>query len=103
MLARILAHVRRAGRPPCLAELSRDLDIEAGALQGMLDTLVLRGRLRVIDPEAVGCGGCPTRGGCVILALGLAKRYAVAGSLADGHPARSSDQSGPVTGLLDPA
>ena len=69
MLGTILAAVLAAGRPVCLAELSADLGIEASALEGMLETLVARGRLRTIRAERLGCGGCPVKSGCFILEM----------------------------------
>ena len=78
MLAQILATVRRAGRPMCLADLARDLDIDESALEGMLDTLVARGRLRTIRFDDAGCGVCPVKSGCFIMSDGVAITYALA-------------------------
>lgn len=77
MLTRILATFHQAGRPLCLADLGRDLGIHEAALAGMLDTLVARGRLRRVDTDADGCGGCPIRGGCFIMTGGAAPTYAL--------------------------
>lgn len=77
MLARILATIRAAGRPLCQADLQRELGIEASALEGMLETLVARGRLRALHFAGTGCGGCPTRSGCFIMADGVAVTYAL--------------------------
>jgi hypothetical protein len=75
MLSQILAEFQKARQPLCLDELSQVLAIEPSALDGMLQTLVQRGRLRIIDPAQPGCPACPTRGGCVILTKGLQKSY----------------------------
>lgn len=75
MLKEILAQFQQAAAPLCVDELSRKLDIEAGALEGMLYTLVQRGRLQQIDPQPSGCTTCPARGGCVILTSGVQKSY----------------------------
>jgi hypothetical protein len=82
MLGRVLEAIRGAGRPMCLADLSRELDIDGSALEGMLGTLVARGRLLAVGPADTPCGGCPIRSGCFIMADGVALTYAL--------PARSS-------------
>jgi hypothetical protein len=79
MLSRILVAIRTAGRPLCLADLQRELDLDASALEGMLETLVARGRLRTIRFDDAGCGGCPIRSGCFIMADGVAATYALTG------------------------
>jgi hypothetical protein len=93
MLARIIAVIEAAGRPMCLADLRRELDIDEAALDGMLATLVARGRLRLIrggDAAADACGGCPVRSGCFIMADGVAATWALA---------RGRDESlGPLRG-----
>ena len=77
MLTDVLGAIREAGRPMCLADLSRDLGIEQSALEGMLQTLVARGRLRVIAYEDAGCIACPIKGGCFIMSDGVAVTYAL--------------------------
>jgi hypothetical protein len=77
MLARILTTIRAAGRPLCLADLHRVLDVDESALEGMLDTLVSRGKLRAVRFDDAGCGGCPVRSGCFIMADGVAVTYAL--------------------------
>ena len=76
MLRAILSAIGSAGRPMCLADLSRDLDIEEPALEGMLETLVARGRLRAIEFEDDGCTACAVKSGCFIMNDGVAKTYA---------------------------
>jgi hypothetical protein len=61
----------------CLADLSRELDIDDSALEGMLGTLVARGRLLAVGPADTLCGGCPIRSGCFIMAEGIAATYAL--------------------------
>lgn len=75
MLKQILTQIRQAQTPLCVDELSRSLEIDTGALEGMLDTLVQRGRLEVLDPADYNCIACPAKGGCVILTNGLQKSY----------------------------
>ena len=80
MLSDVLRAIREAGRPMCLADLSRDLGIEQSALEGMLDTLVSRGRLRAIVYDDVGCAACPVKGGCFIMNDRVAVTYALTGA-----------------------
>lgn len=77
MLRAILAAIEDAGRPMCLADLSRDLDIDEPALEGMIETLIARGRLRAIQLEDDGCGACPIKSGCFIVNDGVARTYAL--------------------------
>jgi hypothetical protein len=80
MLARILSLIEAAGRPMCLTDIARALDVDESALEGMLGTLEARGRLRAIrGPEGVAdaCGGCPVRSGCFIMADGVAATWAL--------------------------
>ncbi len=77
MLSAVISTIREAGRPMCLADLSRDLDIEESALEGMLETLVARGRLRAIRFEGDACETCPVKGGCFIISDGVATTYAL--------------------------
>jgi hypothetical protein len=86
MLTRILAVIGAAGRPLCVADLRRELGVEDSALEGMLDTLVARGRLRAIVFEDAGCSACPVKGGCFIMHDGVARTYALLGP----QPARST-------------
>jgi hypothetical protein len=58
----------------CLDELSQKLAVEAGALEGMLQTLVRKGRLLEIDPGQAACQACPAKGGCLLIG-GLGKGY----------------------------
>ena len=73
MLSAVLAAIREAGKPMCLSDLSSELHIEESALEGMLETLVARGRLRAIEFVDDGCGTCPVKGGCFIMNDGVAR------------------------------
>lgn len=100
MLARILTTMRAADRPLCLADLGRLLDIDEPALEGMLETLVARGRLRVVELDHPGCGGCPARAGCFIMEVATARAYALTVSertAADGHGVRADRRDGHST------
>ncbi len=77
MLGRILVAIHDAGKPLCLADLSRDLGIEEPALEGMLETLIARGRLRAVTFDDAGCTACPIKSGCFIMNDGVAKTYAL--------------------------
>jgi hypothetical protein len=77
MLSAILSTVRGAGRPLCLADLSRELGIDEPALEGMVETLVARGRLRALRFDGPGCEVCPVRGGCFVMNDGVAVTYAL--------------------------
>lgn len=78
MLSAILGSVRVAGRPVSMAELRRELGIDAAVLEGMLETLVARGKLRVVEPAQADCGGCPVRGGCMLMTPRVSACYALA-------------------------
>ena len=77
MLSAVLAAIRDAGKPMCLSDLSSVLHIDDSALEGMLETLVARGRLRAIRFVDDGCTSCPVKGGCYIMDDGVAVTYAV--------------------------
>ena len=77
MLSAILSTIRLAGRPLCLADLSRELAIDEPALEGMLETLVARGRLRRLVFDDAGCTACPVKSGCFIMNDGVAATYAL--------------------------
>ena len=77
MLTAILDAIRSAGRPLCLADLSRELDVDESALEGMVETLVARGRLRSMVFDEAGCSACPVKGGCYIMDDGVARTYAL--------------------------
>ncbi len=77
MLSAILATIREAGRPLCLADLSRVLGVDEPVLEGMVETLVARGRLRAIVFDDAGCDACPVKGGCYIMNDGVARTFAL--------------------------
>jgi len=92
MLKSILAEFHHATRPLCVADLQAALALDAGVIDGMIQTLVQRGRLlEIVEPasapvgrrncvDAAVCHTCPVRGGCVILTLASPKRYTLAPS-----------------------
>ena len=77
MLTAILRTIGDAGRPMCLSDLSLALHVDEAALEGMLETLVQRGRLRAIEYVDDGCAACPVKGGCFIMNDGVATTYAL--------------------------
>ncbi len=78
MLRQILDQVRSADRPMTLKELSRVLGVEPSALEGMVDYLVQKGKLRddderlaavALECDVGSCGAaCPGRRDCPFVA-----------------------------------
>jgi hypothetical protein len=59
-----------------VTEISRRLGVAPAVLEGMLETLVQRGRLVRLCAADTPCGACPLRPGCNLLA-GQNTRYVV--------------------------
>lgn len=57
MLRELLRLIESANGPMTLSELSRRLDVDAGALEGMLDHWVRKGRLKIGGGAAAACSG----------------------------------------------
>jgi Mn-dependent DtxR family transcriptional regulator len=53
MLSRILEEIRGAEQPISKAELSRKLDVDASALEGMLEQLANQGKLRRVKEMTI--------------------------------------------------
>jgi hypothetical protein len=70
MLAEILKALEEADGPVDMNRLSRELDVERSALEGMLQTLVRQGKLREIEPGSQTCASCSRRSGCTYLKAG---------------------------------
>lgn len=64
MLSRILEELEEAKGPLDLNEMSRRLGVERSALDGMLQLLVRKGRLREVGPTAEACSHCAGRFSC---------------------------------------
>jgi hypothetical protein len=73
MFSQILIEFRNSKTPLSLGGLSRRLDVEKSALEGMLETLVRKGRLKashgplaepVVECESVTCAGCGSAASC---------------------------------------
>lgn len=77
MLREILALFCQAQTPLCAGDVSRALEVDRDAVEGMLDLLVRTGRLAPVT-VAEGCCTCPVRGGCVTMQLGGGKLYRLA-------------------------
>ena len=77
MLKQLLALF--AGRQKALSieEISRELGAQPSAVGGMLDLLVLRGRLIEIGPDGGHCAACGLESQCSLLAA-RGKRYVLA-------------------------
>lgn len=77
MLKALLDEFRHATRPLCVADLRAGLALETGVIEGMIQTLVARGRLVEVTDTAA-CHTCPVKGGCVILNFANPRRYTLA-------------------------
>lgn len=72
MLSQIIKELGRADGAIDLNELSRRLGVQRSALEGMIETLVRKGRLREVEvretpPACVRCAGRPT---CTVVSIG---------------------------------
>lgn len=63
-LSGVLREFENARRDLTLAEVARKLGIERGALDGMIQLLVRKGRLREVGGAEGSCAGCGLRPGC---------------------------------------
>ena len=70
MLSRILQEFERAEGPLDLNELSRRLGVERSALDGMLEYLVRKGKLREVGLGTETCAHCAGRLSCAQLQMG---------------------------------
>jgi hypothetical protein len=88
MLREVLRLIETACGPITLAELSRQLGIDPGALEGMLEFWARKGRLVVDGGSAAACsgscmagashcGGCSGAAGCPFMAR-LPRSYVMA-------------------------
>jgi DNA-binding IclR family transcriptional regulator len=78
MLSQIIKELDSAGGVIDLSELSRRLGVQRSALDGMIETLVRKGRLRKVEMGEMppACASCGEQAGCTIVATG--KVYEVA-------------------------
>jgi hypothetical protein len=70
MLSKILKEFKKTEGPLNLNELGRRLDIERSALEGMLQLLVRKGRLREIGLGTDTCVHCAGHLSCAQLQMG---------------------------------
>ena len=70
MLSRVLKEFENSQGPLTLSEMSRRLGVERSALEGMLQLLVRKGKLREVRPGDVQCSHCGSRTGCGTSGLG---------------------------------
>jgi predicted transcriptional regulator len=75
MLTQLLALLEQRRGALNLYEISRALHAEPGAVQGMLEMLVQRGRLIEVGPDGGYCTTCGEQTQCSLLAA-RGKRYA---------------------------
>lgn len=57
MLTEILNLLKERG-PMSLAEIARHFQSEVPAMEGMLETLVRKGRIKPLDTKCSSCKGC---------------------------------------------
>ncbi|MDW8327028.1 MAG: FeoC-like transcriptional regulator [Anaerolineales bacterium] len=77
MLAQILSLLEQYEGGLGAREIGRQLRIQPGALEGMLELLVRKGRLVKLCAAQMPCGDCPLRSGCNLLS-GRNTRYVLA-------------------------
>jgi hypothetical protein len=70
MLSRILKEFEGAKGPLDLNELSRRLGVERSALDGMLEYLVRKGKLREVGLDTETCAHCAGHLSCAQLQMG---------------------------------
>jgi len=73
MLSQIIKELESAGGAIDLNELSRRLGVQRSALDGMIETLVRKGRLRELNMEGEAspvCQHCAGRPTCAIVGIG---------------------------------
>lgn len=79
MLTEILKAFRDADTPMDLNELSRRLNTDRAALEGMLATLVRQRKLKEVTIGSDECGHCSGKASCLHLQSGLmGKVYEIA-------------------------
>ena len=71
MLQQILAEFQSGHPSLSVADLSRRLEVDPAALEGMLRTLVAKGRLIALSDDGSGCQACPLQRGCAGCASGV--------------------------------
>lgn len=83
MLRKVLQAFEEADGPVKLADLSRELGVEPGALEGMVDFWVRKGRIQAAGQDGgffacatAGCHTCGEVDGCPLVAK-LPRMYAV--------------------------
>ncbi len=74
MLSQIIKELETAGGAIDLNELSRRLGVQRSALDGMIETLVRKGRLREVEVGEIPpmCASCGQRSGCILVSIGRA-------------------------------
>lgn len=77
-LQRVLNHFVGSSRALSLSELARELDLETGTLQGMIDYWVRKGKLREVIGTSTGCNVCNAQTGCPFI-ITLPRYYELVG------------------------
>jgi hypothetical protein len=81
LLSGVLAEFREAHGALTLTEVARRLEVERSALDGMIELLVRKSRLRKIGPDGGVCSICGEEGSCAALAAAssFGTRYELVG------------------------
>ena len=90
-LRRVLEAIEAADGAIRFDQLSRELDIDAGMLDGMLQHWVRKGRIREVvdtDPDTANCDHCGVKGRCPFV-MQMPRRYELVSGADRRHKGRS--------------
>lgn len=76
LLRQVLSVFEQANGPLSLGQVARELGVERGALEGMIDHWVRKGKLRAVSSDQM-CSSCGGAQGCPFVAR-LPRRYELA-------------------------
>ncbi len=77
-LQQILSHFQGSSQALSLTELARELDLETGTVQGMIDYWVRKGKLREVGTRSTSCHVCNVQGACPFI-ITLPRYYELVG------------------------
>ncbi len=66
-LRKVLAYFEDARQGVSINSIARDLQINPGQVESMVEFWVRKGRLQQVIPGRDGCGSCGLKGGCYIV------------------------------------
>ncbi len=64
ILTQLLSRFDNTTEPLILAHMARDIGVDIGTLQGMIDYWVRKGELRIVSDCGSSCGSCYGSSGC---------------------------------------